>query len=77
MLERFTKFFLENEKITIIAIVVIALFGSLAYVMLPKQYNPSIVAPAFMIQIPANGYTSYDASQFIARGIEDKIKELE
>lgn len=71
------KFFLENEKITIIAIVVIALFGSLAYVMLPKQYNPSIVAPAFMIQIPANGYTSYDASQFIARGIEDKIKELE
>jgi len=77
MLEKFAKFFLENEKITIVLISIIAFFGIWAYIMLPKQYNPSIVAPAFNIMIPINGYSSYDASQFVARNIENKIKELE
>ncbi|MDP2395862.1 MAG: hypothetical protein Q8S84_00550 [bacterium] len=45
--------------------------------MLPKQYNPSIVAPAFNIQIPVNGYSSIDASQFVAKNLENKVKELE
>ena len=77
MLEKFAQFFLENEKITIVWIIIVAIFGTGAYVMLPKQYNPSIVAPAFNIQIPINGYTSTDASHFVARSLENKIKELE
>lgn len=77
MLEKFTKFFLENEKITIVFISIIVFFGIWAYLMLPKQYNPSIVAPAFNIQIPVNWYSSTEASQFVARSLENKIKELE
>ncbi|MDD2487624.1 MAG: efflux RND transporter permease subunit [Candidatus Gracilibacteria bacterium] len=77
MFEKFTRFFLENEKITIVLITIIAFFGTGAYIMLPKQYNPSIVAPAFNIQIPINGYSSIDASQFVAKELENKIKELE
>lgn len=77
MLEKFAKFFLENEKITIVLITIITFFGVWAYIMLPKQYNPSIVAPAFNIQIPVNWYSSTDASQFVARNLENKIKELE
>jgi multidrug efflux pump subunit AcrB len=45
--------------------------------MLPKQYNPSIVAPAFMIEIPASGYDASDANQYIAKSLENKIKELQ
>ena len=77
MFEKFTRFFLENEKITMVVITIIAFFGAGAYMMLPKQYNPSIVAPAFNIQIPINGYSSYDSSQFVAKELENKIKELE
>lgn len=77
MLEKFAKFFLDNEKITIVLITIIAFFWVGSYIMLPKQYNPSIVAPAFNIQIPVNWYSSYDASQFVARSFENKIKELE
>lgn len=77
MLEKFARFFLENEKITIVLISIIVFFGIGAYIMLPKQYNPSIVAPAFTIQIPVNGYSSTDASHFVARNLENKIKELE
>lgn len=77
MLEKFARFFLENEKITIVLITIISFFGVASYIMLPKQYNPSIVAPAFNIQIPINWYSSSDASQFVARSLENKIKELE
>ncbi|EKE27478.1 MAG: hypothetical protein ACD_3C00202G0004 [uncultured bacterium (gcode 4)] len=77
MFEKFTRFFLENEKITILIITVIAVFWIWAYIMLPKQYNPSIVAPAFNISIPLNWYTSKDSAQFVAKELENKIKELE
>lgn len=77
MIEKFAKFFLENEKITVVLITIIMFFGIWAYIMLPKQYNPSIVAPAFNIQIPINWYSSNDASQFVAKSLENKIKELE
>lgn len=58
MVARFTEFFLKNEKITFILILIIAVFGFLSYLLLPKQYNPSIVAPAFLIEIPASGYSA-------------------
>ncbi|OIO76412.1 hypothetical protein AUJ87_03050 [Candidatus Gracilibacteria bacterium CG1_02_38_174] len=77
MLAKFTEFFLENRKITIALIVIIALFGALSYVLLPKQYNPSIVAPAFNVEVPTPGYTSSEASQFVAKTVENKIKELQ
>lgn len=77
MFEKFTWFFLENEKITIVLITIISFFGAWAYMMLPKQYNPTIVAPAFNIQVPANWYASHEANQLIAKELENKIKELE
>lgn len=60
MIARFTEFFLKNEKITWILILIISIFGIVSYILLPKQYNPSIVAPAFMIEIPAHGYDAYE-----------------
>ena len=58
MIARFTEFFLKNEKITFILILIISLFGLLSYILLPKQYNPSIVAPAFLVEIPTAGYNA-------------------
>lgn len=58
MIARFTGFFIKNEKITLILILIISVFGILSYLLLPKQYNPSIVAPAFVIEVPTYGYSS-------------------
>ncbi|MFZ3232465.1 MAG: efflux RND transporter permease subunit [Patescibacteria group bacterium] len=77
MLERFAKYFLDNRKITLVAITAIAFFGTLSYVLLPKQYNPSIVAPAFEISLPVRGYSSADASRFVVQEIENRLAELE
>lgn len=76
MIARFTEFFLKNEKITWILILIISLFGFLAYILLPKQYNPSIVAPAFLIEVPAHGYTAGEWHEYIIKSIENKVREL-
>lgn len=77
MLERFAKYFLDNKKITLVVITAISFFGILSYALLPKQYNPSIVAPAFEITVPVRGYSSADSSRFVVREIENRLAELE
>jgi multidrug efflux pump subunit AcrB len=76
MFEKFTRFFLDNHKITLVVITTVSFFGILSYLMLPKQYNPSIVAPAFEIRIPVPGYGSEQASQFVVRELENRLREL-
>jgi multidrug efflux pump subunit AcrB len=76
MIAAFTDFFLKNEKITFILILIISLFGFLSYSILPKQYNPSIVAPAFMIEIPAYGYSANEGHEYVIKSIENKVREL-
>ncbi len=76
MIVRFTEFFLKNEKITWILILIISLFGFLAYILLPKQYNPSIIAPAFLIEVPAHGYTASEWHEYVIKSIENKVREL-
>lgn len=76
MLEKFAKFFLDNQKITLVVITTISFFGMLAYIMLPKQYNPSIVAPAFEIRVPVPGYSSEQSSYFVVRELENLLAEL-
>ncbi len=77
MLEKFAKYFLDNQKITLVAITAISFFGILSYALLPKQYNPSIVAPAFEITVPVRGYSSADSSRLVVREIENRLAELE
>lgn len=76
MIARFTEFFLKNEKITFIFILIISIFWLLSYILLPKQYNPSIVAPAFSIEIPAYGYSAKEWHEYIIKTIENKVREL-
>ncbi len=47
-----------------------------AYALLPKQYNPSIVAPAFSISVSVPGYSSEDAYRGVATTLENVISEL-
>ena len=76
MIAKFTEFFLKNEKITFIFILIISIFWILSYVLLPKQYNPSIVAPAFLIEIPAYGYDAPEGYEYLVKSLENKVWEL-
>jgi multidrug efflux pump subunit AcrB len=44
---------------------------------LPKQYNPTIVVPAFNVTVPAASLESDEVQKLVVEPLEDKIMELE
>jgi len=45
--------------------------------MLPKQYNPDIVVPAFQIDILVPGYNASESKKLIINPLENKLFEIE
>lgn len=48
-----------------------------SYIMLPKQYNPQIILPAFEISVQAPNLSNTEVSRFVVSPMENKIMELE
>ncbi len=53
MFQKIAGFFIHNGKLTFILVLVTVLSGLMSYFVLPKQYNPSIVVPAFQVIVQA------------------------
>jgi len=49
MFSSIAKFFIQNSKLTVVLIIVILISWVWSYFILPKQYNPTIVVPAFNV----------------------------
>lgn len=74
---KLTHFFLHNPTLSVLVIVVIIVWGVISFAMMPKQYNPEIVAPAFTITTDYPNATSREVYEQITRPMEDKIAELQ
>lgn len=77
MFNKFVSYRLNNSKITFIMIGVAIVVGSISRFVIPKQYNPDIVVPAFQIMIPAPWYSSQETQELIVNPLERKLKEIE
>lgn len=77
MFSNIAKFFIQNSKLTIVIIIVILISGLWSYIVLPKQYNPTIVVPAFNIFIEANWLKSSEISKLVVTPLENKLMEIE
>lgn len=77
MIEKITRFFIENSKLTLVLIISVFLLWIFSYLSIPKQYNPEIVVPAFEVWINAPGLNSNEVNKYIISPLEDKIMELE
>ncbi len=73
---RFARLFLRNREISLLTIIVIAAWGVTSFFLMPKQYNPEIVAPAFMVVTDFPGATVDDTYEQVTRPLEDKLAEL-
>jgi len=76
MFANIAEFFIKNSKISLVLVIVTMLLWIWSYFIIPKQYNPSIVVPAFNIMIPANWLSADDVSKYIVSPLENKIMEL-
>lgn len=52
-----SHFFAENKSLSYLLLVSIAVFGAASFMAMPKQYNPEIVRPAFVVSFMYEGAT--------------------
>jgi len=77
MFAKFVKFWIENTKLTFVLILLILWAGVFSWMIIPKQYNPDIVVPAFQITVPAPWFSSIEIEELIVKPLENKITEIE
>jgi len=77
MFSKFALFWIENKKLSFIVIILMLLAGIFSRIMLPKQYNPDIVVPAYQIDIIAPGYSAQETKHLIVSPLENKLFEIE
>lgn len=73
---RIVRLFLSNRELSILTIIVLTGWGLLSFILMPKQYNPEIVAPAFTITTAFPEANSEEVYELITRPLEDKVAEL-
>ncbi|MFA7209433.1 MAG: efflux RND transporter permease subunit [Parcubacteria group bacterium] len=73
---KITRLFLKNRELSILSILIIAAWGIVSFILMPKQYNPEIVAPAFIISTDLPNATSQEVFELVTRRMEDTIKEI-
>lgn len=73
---RLARVFVYNKVLSLLVIFIIIIWGLLSFVLMPKQYNPEIIAPAFLITTDYPGASSEEVYNLITRPMEDKISEL-
>ncbi|MDD5769719.1 MAG: efflux RND transporter permease subunit [Candidatus Gracilibacteria bacterium] len=77
MFAKFAEFFIKNSKLTIVLIIITLLSGVGSYVIIPKQYNPTIVVPAFQVFVSTPNLASDETKRLVTNELENKIMELE
>jgi multidrug efflux pump subunit AcrB len=73
---RITEIFLRKRELSILTIIVVAAWGTLSFILTPKQYNPEIVAPAFVIVTDFPNTSASEVRELITRPMEDALSEL-
>lgn len=73
---RMANVFVSNREINVLAIVFIVFWGIASFILMPKAYNPDIVAPAFTITTDFPGATASQVKELITRPTEDAVSEL-
>lgn len=77
MFSKFANFFIQNSKLTIVLVIITLISWVWSYTIISKQYNPSIVVPAFSIIVEAPSLSSIEVKKLITDELENKIMELE
>jgi len=74
--KKISGIFIHNKELGVLVIIFIVAFGLFGFVLMPKQYNPEIVAPAFRINTEFPGATSEEVYELVTRPMEDKVREI-
>ncbi len=77
MFKSLAHFFIKNTKLTFVLVIVSLISWLGSYFTISKQYNPSIVVPAFSVEVPAYWLSVKEVSKQIVTPMENIAMELE
>jgi multidrug efflux pump subunit AcrB len=76
IIESISHFFADNRSLTILVIITSILFGLMSFGLMPKQYNPEIIRPAFLISLDYSDSNPEDAHHRILTELIEKIQVI-
>lgn len=68
--------FAFNRALSMIVLIGVVFFGTLAYILTPKQYNPEIVRPAFSITVEYPGAHVEEVEQLVTKELIEKVQDV-
>jgi len=69
-------YFIKNKKLSLLILIGILLWGGISFWIMPKQYNPDIVAPAFSIVVDFPNATVDEVYHLVTKPLEDVLNEI-
>lgn len=66
--------FTSNIPLSVLVLISALSIGFISYFVTPKQYNPEVIRPAFVIATEYEGATSYEVNQFLTQGIVEDVQ---
>jgi len=73
---RIARYFIYNEKLTLLGGLFLFGWGALSFAVTPKKYNPTIVAPAFRITIDSPGSSREEILEHITKPLESVVSDI-
>ncbi len=73
---KMASLFVKNKELNILVMLFIVAWGVGSFILMPKAYNPDIVAPAFTITTSLPGANAQQVQELVTRPMEDAISEL-
>lgn len=70
------KAFISHRSLGVLILLGIVSFGLIGFWGMPKQYNPEITAPAFLITTEYPGATTYEVREWLTKPLEDVLREI-
>ncbi len=68
-----SHFFAERKPLSALIFIAVLLFGLLSFWLTPKQYNPEIVRPAFVVTLAYQGATIDEATNRVVYELIEKV----
>jgi multidrug efflux pump subunit AcrB len=75
-LGRISHFFATNQSLSILLLIGILLFGLVSFFITPKQYNPEINRPAFLVSLNYEGATIQQSLDRVVFELVEKINTI-
>lgn len=76
LFKKIAGIFIFNKELGVLTILFLLSFGIFGFILMPKQYNPEIIAPAFRINTVFPNATAEESYELITRPMENKVREI-